>query len=225
MPGCPGRSVKPHPCFAALYTPLTSWAERHLLGRLRQNLVGAARGRVLEVGVGTGANFPFYRQIDSLIATEPDTAMLRRARRRARRLGFAVGFQQCPAEALPFGDAAFDTVVITLVLCSVVDQAQALAEARRVLRPNGTLLFIEHVRSDDHRAARLQDLLTPAWRRLSGDCRLNRPTLERIREAGLTIDERQLQFFGNVLFPMVVGSAHLSPSVTRNWSPGEAATV
>jgi len=151
--------------------------------------------------------------------------MLRRAHRRARQLGLAVALQRCPAEILPFGDAAFDTVVITLVLCSVADQDQALAEARRVLRPTGTLRFIEHVRSDDTRAARLQDLLTPAWRRLAGDCRLNRPTLERVRVAGFIIDERQLQSFGNVLFPMVVGSARPRAGETGDWSPGDVATL
>lgn len=180
-----------HPIFAALYDPINRMGERKLLGPLRQHIAGEAVGRVLEIGAGTGANFPFYRNIAPLVATEPDPFMLRRAKQRAREVGLPVEFHDRPAEALPFADASFDTVVATLVLCSVADPARALAEVRRVLKPDGTFRFIEHVRAHSARTARVQDFLTPVWRRLAAGCHPNRRTAEAIAGAGLPIIELQ----------------------------------
>lgn len=170
-----------HPWFAAVYDRLTARAERTLLGDWRRRLLADARGDVLEVGVGTGANLPIFHELTErgaalhLTLVEPDPHMLRRARRRARQTGVDVVFVQAAAEALPFADASFDTVIMALVLCSVQDPYAAVREAYRVLRPGGAFHFLEHVRSDGLRG-RLQDLLTPLWSALAGGCQLNRDT-------------------------------------------------
>jgi ubiquinone/menaquinone biosynthesis C-methylase UbiE len=132
--------------------------------------------------------------------------MLRRAQRRVEALGFVVDLCQCPAEALPFANASFNTVVATLVLCSVADIDAALSELRRVLRANGTLRFIEHVRADGS-VGRIQDILTPLQRRIAGGCHLNRRTIEAIEAAGFVLVEIEEQ---QVLFtPLVAGVATL----------------
>ncbi|MBI3979696.1 MAG: class I SAM-dependent methyltransferase [Chloroflexi bacterium] len=197
--------MKGHPIFAAMYDFLNQRAERTVLGPLRARVVGGATGRVLEVGVGSGANFPYYQAAEQIVATEPDPFMLRRARRRAAELGLDVELYQCPAEMLPFPDASFDTVVSTLVLCTVVDPPRALAEVRRVLKPDGTFRFIEHVRAAGGFVARLHDCLTPIWQRVAAGCHLNRRSAESIQAAGFEIVEigqRQLPFF-----PLIVGVA------------------
>lgn len=186
-----------HCLFAAAYDWVTQWSERRFLAKLRAGVVGGAAGRVLEVGAGTGANFRFYRPATDVVATEPDPFMLERARRKAAALGCVIRFEQCPAEALPFPDATFDTVVATLVLCTVEDPRQSLAEIRRVLKPNGVFRFLEHVRSEGHRAGQAQDLLTPLWGRFAGGCHLNRQTAAAIAAAGFEIeeiDERRLSW-------------------------------
>lgn len=193
-----------HRWFAALYDPLTRWAERKLLARPRTTIAGEAAGRVLEIGAGTGANFPYYRAAQEVVATEPDPFMLRRARARARELGLAIELHQARAEALPFPEHSFDSVVSTLVLCTVADQGRALAEVRRVLRPGGTFRFIEHVRACGFPGC-LQDALTPAWRWFGAGCRPNRRTAQSIEAAGFDIvhlQRRRLPFT-----PLIVGLA------------------
>lgn len=196
--------MKGHRWFAATYDLLLRGAERRVLSRLRPLVAGEATGRVLEIGAGTGANFPHYRRASEVVATEPDPYMLRRARARAAALGGAIRLGRAPVEALPFSDASFDAVVSTLVLCSVEDQARALAEVRRVLKPRGELRFIEHVRGDG-RLGRLHDLLTPLWRRLGGGCRPNRRTAEQIAAAGFELVELRRRALP--LMPLVVGVA------------------
>lgn len=148
---------------AAFYDFLM-WLGARRLGPLRRTVVGEAKGRVLELGVGTGLNVPFYPAAARVVGAEPDLAMLGRARRRAAAgpprsyLVAAVG------EALPFLDGSFDEVVVTLVFCSVRSTQQTLAEIRRVLKPAGSLRFLEHVRSDRAGWARFQDAVTPLWR-------------------------------------------------------------
>ena len=154
------------------------------LRRVRTKVIAQARGRVLEIGVGTGMNFVRYGDIESLDGIEPDPHMLARARKRTAGLPFPVRLQQVGAEALPFADDSFDTVVATWVLCTIPDPRTALVEMRRVLKPGGRLLFAEHVRSRFPRAARLQDFLAPAWKKLGGGCCLNRRSLELIAAAG-----------------------------------------
>ena len=173
--------------FAAGYDPLTArWEERHG-AELRRKLLAHARGRVLEIGVGTGLSIPLYPPVDELVATDPSEPMLRRARRRAAKAGREVTFVDAPAEQLPFEDHSFDTVVSMVVLCTVGDPQRALREIRRVLRPTGQFLFSEHVRSEDPKRARWQDRLEPVWGVVANGCHPNRRTLDAIREAGFDV--------------------------------------
>ncbi len=185
-----------HPVFAALYDLASAGVERGPLAALRRGLVDGLRGAVLDVGAGTGANFPFFAarcllepSLD-LHAAEPDPHMLVRARRRAQRLGLRVTFVRAPAEALPLPDESLDAVVVSLVLCTVADPAGALAEARRVLRPGGSLRFLEHVRAEGA-GGRWQQRLARPWAAMAGGCRLDRRTGETLRQAGFAAVEWQ----------------------------------
>lgn len=178
---------------------------------LRADLLRHAHGRVLEIGAGTGFNVRHYPEaVTELVLTEPDDALLERARRRAAAAGRPVRFVRAPAESLPFEDASFETVVSTLVLCSVGNQDATLAEVRRVLGPDGRFLFIEHVRADDPRAARWQDRLERPWRVVAMGCRPNRPTLERIEAAGFEVEALErgvLPKSPPIVRPMISGRA------------------
>lgn len=169
---------------------MSAGSERRLIGPIRRRLLGDIRGRILEVGAGTGASFQYYSPEARVVAIEPDPFMLQRAQRRAEELGTSnIELRQASAEKLPFEDASFDNVVSTLVLCTVGDQAAALAEARRVLRPGGALCFIEHVRNDSSRFwGTTQDVIRPVWGLFSAGCHPNRRTLQAIRDAGFTIE-------------------------------------
>jgi SAM-dependent methyltransferase len=144
--------------------------------RARERIVPRARGRVLEVGMGSGSNIDYLdpKRVASYAGIDPNGGMLERIEHRRSSRPFAMAFGQGVAEDLPFGDACFDTVLVTFVFCSVADPLRGLAEARRVLRPGGRLLFAEHVAAPDARVRRWQDRLTPLWRRLAGGCELNR---------------------------------------------------
>jgi ubiquinone/menaquinone biosynthesis C-methylase UbiE len=163
---------------------------------------------VLEIGGGTGANLRYYDGLDSLVVTEPEPAMLRRLRDRVREQATQAEVVQAPAEDLPFQDASFDTVVSTLVLCGV-DQERSLGEVRRVLRPGGRLLFLEHVRSDDPALARFQDRMNRLNRFLVG-CECNRQTATAIEAAGFTIsriEQTTMPEAPKFVRPAVVGAA------------------
>jgi ubiquinone/menaquinone biosynthesis C-methylase UbiE len=155
----------------------------------RRLVVPEATGAVLEVGVGTGLNFGLYRGIDELVGIEPDPYMLARARSRTEALPFPVALHQAGAEDMPFPAARFDTAVVTFTLCTIPDPIAALAELRRVLRPGGRLLFVEHTRSPQPVLAGVQDMLTPLWKRIGGGCHLNRPAVELVREHGFSVDD------------------------------------
>ena len=194
-----GSAMRGHRLFAATYDWLNQSSERGMLGTYRALIAGEATGRVLEIGAGTGANFRFYdpTRVDKVVATEPDPYMLKRAQKRAAGARLPVEVQQYAAERLPFPDASFDTLVATLVLCTVDDPARALAEMRRVLVGGGTLRLIEHVRAPDGFAAKVQDVLTPLWRRVGAGCCLNRRTASAIAAAGfefLQIEEHRVPF-------------------------------
>ena len=158
-----------HPIFAALYDPIGASAERRWMGECRRRLLAGARGAVLEIGGGTGANLAHYWDVDRVTFAEPDPFMRNRIGPKLEDARVPVEVSAAGAEALPFPDGSFDTVVSTLVLCTVPDQEAALDEVRRVLRPGGRLLFIEHVRAAEP-MARWQDRLEPLWRRLLGGC-------------------------------------------------------
>lgn len=159
--------------------------------RLRRKWIPRARGRVLEVGIGSGLNLPFYsREVERVWGADPSPELLRMARRRTSQLPFEVEFLPQSAEAvLPIDSAVADTVVITWSLCSIENPLAALYEARRVLKPGGQLVFVEHGRSPDARVAVWQDRLTPVWRRLVGGCTLNRPIGELVTGAGFRLSE------------------------------------
>lgn len=191
--------AKGHRWFAATYDLLYQRFDRKSLKDVRTRIVGGAKGRVLEIGVGTGASFPFYVGAQRIVATEPDPYMLPRAQARATQLGLNIEFQSHPAEALAFSDASFDTVVSTLVLCTVKDRARSLQEVRRVLKPGGEFRFIEHVRGEGFLGF-IHDLFTPAWRWLGAGCHLNRRTLEALQREGFEVGELQRKRFLMVSF-------------------------
>lgn len=175
---------------AALYDPVLRIIESRGLARWRAEVLQMARGRVLEIGAGTGLNLPHYpAPVDEVVLLEPDPHMRERLARRAREWRARVTIVGAAAVPLPFGDAEFDTVVVTLVLCTVPDVPNALLEMRRVLKPGGLLVFLEHVGGAlGSRRLRWQRWMEPAWRRVAGDCHLTRHTVEAITTAGFTID-------------------------------------
>jgi len=155
----------------------------------RVRWLARARGEVLEVGVGSGLNLPLLdpQQVASFVGVDPSGPLLARAAARATRVPTAL--VAGTAEALPFDAARFDTVILTYTLCSVEDPARALAEIRRVLRPDGALVFVEHGASTDPRWLRWQRRLTPVWSVVSGNCHLDRDVPRLVEAAGLTIAE------------------------------------
>jgi ubiquinone/menaquinone biosynthesis C-methylase UbiE len=164
---------------------------------LRSRLLRGATGRVLEIGVGTGANLPFYQDSLFLTAIDESNDMLSAATRRAAALGRPMHLCRMDVEHLAFPDAYFDTIVGSLVLCSVISQPQALAELRRVLRtPGGRLLLLEHMRPEASLLAWLADLANTPWYALNGRCHLNRQTQQAIVQAGFELENMELKLGG-----------------------------
>ena len=172
---------------ARLYDLAMRLADRAGLRRARERIVAGAGGDVLEIGIGTGLNLPVYAAEASLHAIDPSEHALAVAAWRADRLGRPVTLIAGDAAMLPYPDDSFDTVIGTFVLCSVGDVGSTLREARRVLRPGGTVRFLEHARSDHRRIARVQTRLAPGWSRASGGCRLDHDVRSAIAAAGLEI--------------------------------------
>jgi len=159
--------------------------------RQREKIVPRARGRVLEIGVGSGLNLAHYdrAKVDKLSGLDPSLDLQRLARRRAEAAGIDVEFLPVSGEEIPLEDASIDTVVITYTMCSIPDVERALEEMHRVLRPTGSLLFCEHGRAPDERVVRWQDRVNPLWRRLSGGCNLNRAIPDLLGAAGFKLTE------------------------------------
>jgi ubiquinone/menaquinone biosynthesis C-methylase UbiE len=196
--------------FALTYDRQVAGMEKAGLRDMRKRLLAGARGSVIEIGGGTGANLPWYgAEVGSLTVTEPVTPMMRKLERNVRELGSKATVLRAPAEDLPFESGSFDVAVTTLVLCGVDDQPRALRELRRVLRPGGTLLFLEHVRAQDQALARKQDRIN--WlTRIVSRCDCNRPTLDTIRQAGFTVTEVEdtaLPKAPRFISPAIVGTA------------------
>ena len=182
-------AVSDHPIHAFLYDPLMGLVDRAGMGERRRRLVAEARGEVVEVGGGTGRNLPFYRDVDRVVVLEPDGAMRARLLARVDAAAVPVEVHETGIEDSRLPDGFADTVVTSLVLCTVPSPAAALAEIRRLLKPDGRLLFLEHVAVPGVRG-RLQALATPVWSRtLGGGCHLDRPTLDSIRAAGFAITD------------------------------------
>jgi SAM-dependent methyltransferase len=165
------------------------------IARYRQDVIPAARGIVVEIGVGSGLNLPFYdRSVTKLYGVDLSRELLALARSRAAALQFGAEFLQQDADRLPFDDDSVDTVVVTWSLCSIADPATALGEMWRVLRPGGTLIFVEHGLAPDARVRRWQNRLTPLWRHVAGGCHLNRKPDELIRDAGFAISQMRAEY-------------------------------
>jgi SAM-dependent methyltransferase len=196
---------------ALIYDPFLWLGERAGMAERRRRVLSSARGRVLELGAGTGLNLPHYPdRLERLVLAEPEEHMAARLERRRSELGPQAEVVSAPAEALPFEDGTFDTVVSTMVRCTVADPERALAEVRRVLAPGGTLLFIEHVRSDEERLARWQDRLRGPWESFADGCVCNRRTLELLRGQGfdVTVSERGAwRRMPPIVRPLVAGRA------------------
>ena len=196
--------------FALAYDPFLWLSEIAGMRRMRSALLGGARGRVVEIGAGTGLNVAHYPdEITELVLTEPDAAMRRRLARRLQRDGRGARIVDAPAERLPLADASVDTVVSTLVLCTVNDPERTLGEIARVLRPDGQLLFIEHVRASSRFLAACQDYLLRPWRSFAGGCHCNRATVELMRACGFTIaaDEDVWRGMPAIVHPLILGRA------------------
>jgi ubiquinone/menaquinone biosynthesis C-methylase UbiE len=195
---------------ALLYDPFCWLGEVAGMKSRRSALLGNARGRVVEIGAGTGLNVAHYPDgITELVLTEPVAAMRRRLARRLQRHGRITRIVDAPAERLPLADASVDTVVSTLVLCTVDDPEGALREIARVLRPDGQLLFIEHVRASSRFLAACQDKLDEPWRRFAGGCRCNRATVELMRACGFAVAADDMVWRGMpaIVHPLIVGRA------------------
>jgi ubiquinone/menaquinone biosynthesis C-methylase UbiE len=197
--------------FAAIYDKLMAAPEEATLGRYREELLGRVSGRVLEIGGGTGANLRFYPDaVDELVITEPEEPMARRLEAKVGPRPFSVRVVRAPAEQLPFGADEFDFAVSTLVLCTVTDPQRALAEIRRVLKPGGGLIFLEHVLSEEPRLARWQHRLEPLQVRVGHGCHPNRATLANIASAGFALGEvthDRLAKAPPIVRPLVAGRA------------------
>ncbi|HEX2145028.1 MAG TPA: methyltransferase domain-containing protein [Glycomyces sp.] len=189
--------------FARWYPSAAAPLEERGLGEQRARLLAPLSGRVLELGCGFGANFEHYPQaVTELVAVEPEPHFRELSQRRAAELRWNVAVVAGTAESLPVESGSFDAVVATAVLCSVGDQAKALAEVDRVLRPGGTLVCFEHVGSAN-RAARFGEQIVDAvlWTHLNGGCHLSRNTLDAIAKAGFATDRMRIERFGFLPFP------------------------
>jgi ubiquinone/menaquinone biosynthesis C-methylase UbiE len=184
-------NMEQHPIFAALYNWIMIPQDWLGLGKQRQKVVWAAKGKVLELGIGTGLNLPYYQDVEKVVGIDPEPHMLKKARRKLKRASVPVELIQCSAEDLPFRDSSFDTVISTLVFCTIPEADKAAREAHRVLKPAGTFRFLEHVRTKTPILAKVQDILTPGWKKLYAGCHLNRDIMSIFRRNGFEIVELQ----------------------------------
>ncbi|WP_406379487.1 class I SAM-dependent methyltransferase [Streptomyces sp. NBC_01618] len=207
-----------HPLFARIYPRINACAEAHGSIGHRQELLAGVRGRVIEIGAGTGANFRHYPPgVDEVVALEPERRLRTLAEQAVSSAVVPVQVLPGRAEELPVPDGSFDVAVLSLVLCTIADVPSALAEVARVLKSSGELRFYEHVRSQKPRAFRRQRILNPPWRLVGGGCNLTRDTERAITDAGFAVKEiRRFDFLingrANPASPSIIGTAH--PRVT-----------
>ena len=187
----------------------SSWYDRHVLPwlldfacgikpvkRQRRKVVPLARGRVLEIGIGTGLNLEHYdkARVQAITGLDPGLQMHRLARKRVAQAGIPVELVGLSAEKIPFEAATFDTVVVTYSLCTIPDPVAALREMRRVLKPGGTLIYCEHGRAPDASVRRWQERLTPVWSKVAGGCQLDRDIPALLREGGFRTDDLETMY-------------------------------
>lgn len=197
--------------FASLYDKFFAAAERDGMAARRKELLSNARGRVLEIGAGTGLNVDSYPEtLDRLVLTEPSEPMAKRMLDKVAESPLDPEVVIATAEELPFDDASFDTIVSTLVLCTVPDPAAALAEIQRLLAPGGQLLLLEHVRSESADSAKWQDRLETPWRLYGNGCYCNRDTISMVESAGFSWDELEhgtIPHAPPIIRPLIQGRA------------------
>jgi ubiquinone/menaquinone biosynthesis C-methylase UbiE len=218
--------------FPWLYDVVMGAAEAGPLARWRKSVVQPACGRVLEIGAGTGLDFQYYEPGVTVVATDVDVGMLRRARARAA-VKATVLLVAANAEQLPFRRGTFDESVVGLALCTIPHPGRALTDVRRTVRPGGAVRLLEHVRVRNNIVARLQDWLTPVWVRLAGGCHLNRDAVAVLKLSGLDVERvtphargfvleivartsPQMARFANARPAIIAGSAHADARVARN---------
>lgn len=197
--------------FSAVYERGLKATEEAGLRQMRHDLLVKARGKVVELGAGTGLNLEHYPDsIESLTLVEPDPHMTRRLREKLVDSGREAEVVEAPGEDLPFPDSSFDTAVVTLVLCTVPDQPATIAELARILKPGGQLLFLEHVRAHHPDLAKWQDRFERPWRFLGDGCHCNRDTVAGILASPLElgqVEQDQMPKAPPIVRPMVVGVA------------------
>lgn len=180
---------------------LTHWVcSQKDIANQRRRIVPLARGRVLEIGMGSGLNLPFYNpdRIEFVWGLDPSEGLMKMAEQKAVRLPFQVRLTAISGEKIPLENKSVDTVVVTYTLCSIPDVSNALKEMHRVLKPGGRLLFCEHGRSPDPSVIRWQDSLNPLWMKVSGGCHLNRPISGLIQNSRFQINQLDMQYMSPV---------------------------
>lgn len=202
------------PLFARGYDRFTKTAEDAGLRDKRRELLARARGRTLEIGAGTGLNIELYQDsVTELVLAEPDAHMRRQLEKKLVTLDRRAEVVDAPAEQLPFTEGSIDTVVATLVLCTIADPAAALSEIERVLKPSGRLLFLEHIRSSEPKLAGWQDRLERPWGWFGRGCHPNRDTLATIEASAFTVDEvkhDRIPKAPPIVRPLIMGEARPS---------------
>lgn len=173
--------------FTNWYDFLMGPLEKRKFLRIRKGLLSKATGSVLELGAGTGVNFPLYEGVKKVTAIEPSQHMIKCSLSKKKQSVVPIDIVQADAEVLPFGANTFDTVVATLVFCTIPNPEKAILELKRVCKHDGKILLFEHVKMENHFLSVLQDLLTPAWKKICDGCCLNRDTLKLLKAHGLTI--------------------------------------
>ncbi|MGN7297019.1 class I SAM-dependent methyltransferase [Ferdinandcohnia sp. SAFN-114] len=189
--------------FPSLYDFFMKPLEKRKFISIRRRLLKKATGQVLELGSGTGINFPLYQNVQSVTAIEPNPLMTERAVNNKSQAIVPIDIVQAGAENLPFEDETFDTLVATLVFCTIPDAEKAILEMKRVCKPNGTILMFEHVKMRNPFLSKLQDWLTPAWKKVCDGCCLNRETEKLVSQNGLKIIERK-EFYGGLFIVMEI---------------------
>ncbi|MEO2076295.1 MAG: class I SAM-dependent methyltransferase [Bacillus sp. (in: firmicutes)] len=189
--------------FAKWYDFFMNPLEKKKFKKIRNELISKATGNVLELGAGTGINFLFYKKVDKVFAIEPSPYMVERSATKVKKAVVPIEIIQASAEELPFADNTFDTVVATLVFCTIPNPEKALVELKRVCKPEGSILLFEHVKMKNRLLGALQEWLTPAWKRVCDGCCLNRDTVELFQARGIQI--KNMETYYSDLFIAVEG--------------------
>lgn len=185
--------------FSKVYDKTMQPLEKVKISQLRSELTEKAVGHVLEIGSGTGANFPFYRNALKVDAIEPDLQMSKQSTAKIKKARIPIEVHTAKAEHLPFDENVFDTVVATLVFCTIPDPHKALQEIQRVAKPGASILFLEHVRMPQGLMGKVQDLMTPLWKKAFAGCHLNRDTLALIHNSELSVTKIDSHYKGFLL--------------------------